>query len=68
MIKLEKKIESKQNESVRLYFKSIIEPGNGRLQIDYVGTLNDNLQGFYKTRCINKDLSRGLAAVTQFEV
>jgi aminopeptidase N len=35
--------------------------------MDYKGQLNDKLQGFYKTKCLNSDGSYGYAAVTQFE-
>ena len=63
-----KRVKSKQNESVRLYFETKLEKGTGQIRIDYQGSLNENLQGFYKTRCINRDLTRGYAAMTQFEV
>jgi hypothetical protein len=61
-------VETKANESVRIYFGKRIEAGLGRIKLEYSGSLNENSQGFYKTGCINRDLSRGYAAVTQFEV
>lgn len=66
-LKCVKTVEAKRNESVRLYFESVIQKGTGKIKIDYTGNLNENLQGFYKTRCIQRDLTRGYAAMTQFE-
>ncbi len=59
---------NKRNESVRIHFKNTFPIGIGKLQIEYIGILNENLQGFYKTKCLNRDATMGYAAVTQFEV
>lgn len=36
--------------------------------IDYVGTLNDKMKGFYRTKFTATDGTERYAAVTQFEV
>jgi hypothetical protein len=58
----------KINESVRLYFTEKVKAGQAKLSIKFTGTLNENLSGFYKTKCTFRDGTCGFAAVTQFEV
>ena len=60
-----KEILSK-SDMVRLYFSRQIP--SGKLFIEFDGILNDNLQGFYKTKCFNRNGLLEYAACTQFEV
>lgn len=59
---------SKVNESVKIYFERSLEFGIGKLSIEFDGLINENSNGFYKTKCLLKDDSFGFAAATQFEV
>lgn len=63
------RIETNQvNESIRIYFDQSIKPGSGALSIDFDGELNQNLSGFYRSKCTSRDGKLETAAVTQFEV
>ncbi len=52
---------------VRFYFNKKLH-GKGKLSIEFHGFLNESLQGFYKTKCLNRNGFVEYAACTQFEV
>jgi aminopeptidase 2 len=58
----------KEKDTVKIFFSEDIKTGRGKLTIEFSGQLNENLNGFYKTRCMNRNGTMGYAAVTQFEV
>lgn len=58
----------KNSESVEIYFSQKLPSGRNYLKIKFDGVLNDNLDGFYKTKCLNRNGENCIAAVTQFEV
>lgn len=43
-----------QMESVSLYFEEELLPGNYTLNIDFVGLIDNNIGGFFKTSYINE--------------
>ncbi|CAF4362628.1 unnamed protein product [Rotaria sp. Silwood2] len=49
-------------EQVTIKFAQSINPGNGRLHIEFNGIINDQLHGFYRTKDNNQ-----IGACTQFE-
>jgi puromycin-sensitive aminopeptidase len=49
-------------EQATIRFTQSIEPGNGRLHIEFNGTIEDELHGFYRTKDDGK-----IGACTQFE-
>jgi len=57
----------KKDELVRFYFEKKLN-GTGKLYIEFHGFLNESLQGFYKTKCLNRNGLVEYAACTQFEV
>jgi puromycin-sensitive aminopeptidase len=49
-------------------FPEVVHPGEGyRLHLRYVGKLNDQLHGFYRSRFTDSDGAEHLIATTQFE-
>ncbi|CAM6002994.1 unnamed protein product, partial [Sphagnum balticum] len=58
--------ECKENETLKIHFESELQIGNGKLTIEFSGIIGDNVRGFYKTKCLNRN-GPGYAAVTQFE-
>ena len=58
----------KEKDAVRIYFSEKIKPGLGQLRIEFNGQINENLNSFYKTRCMNRNGVSSYAAATQFEV
>ncbi|CAF0941248.1 unnamed protein product [Brachionus calyciflorus] len=67
VLKNSKLINVKNCESVDIYFLQKLPSGRGFLNIDFNGVLNDNLVGFYKTKCLKENGESCIAAVTQFE-
>lgn len=61
-------IIAKNCESIDICFPKKIPKGTSILKIEFIGILNDNLVGFYKTKCLDKNGRECTAAVTQFEV
>ncbi len=55
-------------EIATIKFSEKFEIGFGKLHIKYVGTLNNKLKGFYRSKYTNKAGEEAYAAVTQFEV
>ncbi len=58
-------IYNKKNETVTLFFKNKIK-GNCELHLSFIGIINDNLRGFYRSKYILNDKEKYLAT-TQFE-
>ena len=58
----------KNSQIVRIHFGQRLKIGQALLTIDFDGKLNDDLSGFYKTKCLNRLNQIEYAAVTQFEV
>jgi len=58
----------KEKDTVKIFFPEDLPKCLGNLRIEFSGNLNENLNGFYKTRCMNRNGNIGYAAVTQFEV
>ncbi|XP_075924071.1 puromycin-sensitive aminopeptidase-like [Petromyzon marinus] len=56
-----------QDERVTLSFPSALEPGPGKLKLEFVGELNDKLRGFYRSKYVARSGEIRFAAVTQFE-
>ncbi len=54
-------------ERVTLVLESPAEPGDWQLRIDFRGTLNDYLRGFYRSRFTDIDGDEQVIATTQFE-
>jgi hypothetical protein len=59
---------NKENETVLIYFTRKLDTGSGKLHIEFEGVLNQNLQGFYITKCMNRQGVIENAACSQFEV
>ena len=59
-----------EEETVTFRFKTALTPGSATLFVEYVGSLNDKMRGFYRSKyCLPSDPDKELyAAVTQFEV
>ena len=68
LLKFNKVQVIKEKDTIRIFFSKELAPGCGKLRIEFSGKLNENLNGFYKTRCLNRHGVLGHAAVTQFEV
>lgn len=45
---------NEQMENIALYFEQELLPGNYTLNIDFVGTIDNNVGGFFKTSYINE--------------
>ncbi|RNA29937.1 puromycin-sensitive aminopeptidase [Brachionus plicatilis] len=60
-------IEAPNCESVDICFARKISKGISFLKINFEGILNENLTGFYKTKCLDNNGHELIAAVTQFE-
>ena len=61
---------NEEEETATLQFEAALTPGNAVISMEYVGTLNDKMKGFYRSKyhlpsAPDKEL---YAAVTQFEV
>lgn len=54
-------------ERVTLALESTAEPGEWELRIDFTGTLNDQLRGFYRSTFTDVDGNDQVIATTQFE-
>jgi puromycin-sensitive aminopeptidase len=54
-------------ERATLSFDSILQPGDAILEIDFGGSLNDRLSGFYRSRFIGEKGEELFIATTQFE-
>ena len=54
-------------ETVGLSLAKPVEPGKGRLYIQFTGTLNDKLHGFYRSTYASPNGTTNTLAVTQFE-
>lgn len=54
-------------ERVTLALEDTVEPGPWELQIDFNGTLNDKLRGFYRSKFTDVDGNEQYIATTQFE-
>ena len=67
-MQIEKVEHFKNNETVKVHFLNNIDKGLVKLKIEFSGILNENYNGFYKAKCINRDNTEGYSAVTQFEV
>jgi len=59
---------NKENETVLIYLTRNLQIGSGKLLIEFEGVLNQNLQGFYITKCMNRQGIIENAACSQFEV
>ena len=59
-----------EEETATFRFKTALAAGTATLVIEYEGTLNDKMKGFYRTKyCLPSAPDKELyAAVTQFEV
>jgi len=56
-----------ESETVTFHFDSEISPGNYSLNINFSGTLNDRLRGFYRSRYLDSNGLEKFMATTQFE-
>ncbi|MGA7272149.1 MAG: M1 family metallopeptidase [Acidimicrobiia bacterium] len=56
-----------ERERVTLVLETPAEPGDWELRIDFNGTLNDYLRGFYRSRFTDVDGNEQVIATTQFE-
>lgn len=54
-------VKLEQEEILIIYFKNKISSETGKLTIEFDGVLNETLQGFYKTKCVNRDGTLGKA-------
>ena len=54
-------------ERVSLALETEAGPGSWELRIDFTGTLNDQLRGFYRSRFTDVDGNEQVIATTQFE-
>jgi len=54
-------------ERVALALESAVGPGEWELRIEFVGVLNDQLRGFYRSRFTDVDGNEQVIATTQFE-
>ena len=54
-------------EQVSLRFAEPLPPGSWRLSLEFIGTLNDKLHGFYRSTFTAADGVKEVLAVTQFE-
>jgi puromycin-sensitive aminopeptidase len=55
------------NERATLALAGAATPGDGVLHLDFAGTLNDRMQGFYRSTYETQDGGRRTIATTQFE-
>lgn len=58
---------SSDQETATLKFDEKLQPGNALLQLDFSGTLNDKMKGFYRSEYLASDGTKRYAGVTQFE-
>ncbi|NND04214.1 MAG: M1 family metallopeptidase [Acidimicrobiia bacterium] len=54
-------------ERVTLVLGTPVEPGPVEIRLDYTGTINDNLQGFYRSTYTTASGEEKVIATTQFE-
>ncbi len=54
-------------ERVTLVLDTPLDPGPVEIRIDYTGAINDNLQGFYRSRYTTASGEEKVIATTQFE-
>ena len=61
---------NKDEETVSLEFPSEVTSSSGPIHIEYTGTLNDQMKGFYRSKYTHPDTPNveKYGAVTQFEV
>ena len=64
---LEPRWEAGSNEQLALVFDQPVPPGRHRLTIDFAGSLNDKLRGFYRSTFRDDDGEQQVIATTQFE-
>lgn len=60
----------KDTETLSLEFPTTLTSSCGPIHIEYTGTLNDQMRGFYRSKytCSDKPSEERYGAVTQFEV
>ena len=56
-----------KTETLRLSFEPSLKPSHGTLRIEFTGTLNDKMKGFYRSKFRGADGEDRYNAVTQFE-
>ncbi|TAN21155.1 MAG: M1 family peptidase [Actinomycetota bacterium] len=54
-------------ERAKLSFEGTLSPGDAVLEIDFQGTLNDQLSGFYRSKFLDENGKTHYIATTQFE-
>ena len=57
-----------EEETVKLEFPSDLATGEATLLLEYTGTLNDQMRGFYRSKYTDPSGKEKYAATTQFEV